>query len=55
MKIATLNINQEIMKKDKSHKAWENEKNADWLSALVCLTFFPLLYLVGKTIKLWLE
>ena|GEM_PF-6505748 len=42
------------MKKDKSDNMIEREKSSSWLVSIACLSFFPLIYLIGKTIVTWL-
>ena len=42
------------MKKDNSDNMIEREKSSSWLVSIACLTFFPLVYLIGKTIVNWL-
>ena len=55
MENAIIDFNSEIMKKYKKSTEFLNKKIKDWVIAIACLSFFPLLYLMGRTIKLWLE
>ncbi len=43
------------MKINKAPRLSKNEKIKNWLIGIACLTIFPLLYLIGRTITLWFE
>lgn len=32
----------------------EKNEPSSWLVAIACLSFFPLMYLIGKTVMTWL-
>lgn len=43
-----------VEEKEKENPMIEESEPTSWLVALACLSFFPLLYLLGKTVMSWL-